>query len=321
MRVHEILAMRRQRALDIRNQRVARFFAAHPAIQALDEERLRRSRALIGQMLVAKPESLKEAREALDQVIRQEDAAKEKAGVDAAFFEPEWTCRDCHDEGFIDGISCHCRNALLLEERMKKSAVAQRIDRENFETFDLSLFRKDRQRGEDRSPFENMKEIKTQLEKDYVPYFSSTGAKSSPNLFFYGPTGTGKTFLLNALVKAILDRGFSVLYQSAPELLDFLVTFSFSYANERTPEEIERKRFIFESDLLVIDDLGTEFGTEKSVAELFELINTRIVASRPTIISSNLKPTELTAFYNTRIASRIAGEYLMMELYGADLRR
>ncbi|MDD7593760.1 MAG: ATP-binding protein [Peptoniphilaceae bacterium] len=315
--IADILAARRRRALAQRDGRVMEFYKRNPQIMELKEERLARSRALLGEMLRMSPEEVAAAQREIQEMSEAEDRAIEATGVGPDFFTPDYTCPDCGDTGFVDGVSCHCRNDLLLEQRYQMSAVQQRIAQENFETFDLSLFRRDRQAGEELSPYENMKEIRDALEQDYVPGFAS----DSPNLYFYGPTGTGKTFLLNAIVKGVLDRGQQVFYQTAPELLDFLSTYSFTYQNERTPADVARRDFAYSCDLLALDDLGAEYTTEKMTAELFELLNSRIVAQRPTIISSNLELTELESRYNARIASRIAGEFAPFYLYGADLRR
>lgn len=315
--IADILAARRRRAYAQRDQRVMALYQKYPHIMQLEEERLKKTRTLLGEMLRLSPEEVTERQAEIQALSEEANRAKEKVGATSAFFDPDFTCPDCQDTGFVDGISCHCRNDLLLEQRYQMSAVRKRIAQENFDTFDLSLFRRDRQPGEELSPYENMKEIRDDLEQEYVPDF----APDSPNLYFYGPTGTGKTFLLNAIVKGVLDRGHQVFYQTAPELLEFLATYSFTYQNARTLEDAARRDFAYNCSLLVLDDLGAEYTTEKTTAELFELLNARIVGQRPTIISSNLELTELENRYNARIASRIAGEYVPFHLYGPDLRR
>lgn len=315
--VHEILAQRRQAALQRRDRRVEELYRRHPGPAKLREERLQKGRALLGQAMRMSERERERAQEAMHKLLAEEKEAWNALGVSSDAFEPHFTCSDCEDTGFVDGVSCHCRNALLAAERYDMSAIRERLSVENFKNFNLTLFRRDRQANEPCSPYENMADLKQRMEKEYVPTFS----RRSPNLYFYGPTGTGKTFLVNCIVKGVLDQGAQVYYQTAPQLLDFLTTYSFSYARERTEKEQARHDFAYTCDLLVVDDLGTEYLTDKMNSELFELINSRIVAQRPTILSSNVQLEELGEIYGERIASRIAGEYIAFPLFGSDIRR
>lgn len=315
--VSDILAKRRQQAVERRDRRVEKLYADHPEMARLHQERLQQGRALLGKMLSMTEQEREDAERDLRRLMQEEKAGWQALNVDEEAFLPDFVCPDCHDEGFVNGVSCHCRNRLLAEQRYDMSAIGKRIEVENFRTFNLHLFRQDRQSGEPCSPFENMADLRRRMQEEYIPTFS----RRSPNLYFYGPTGTGKTFLINCIVKELLDRGTNVLYQTAPQLLEFLTTYSFSYAGERTVSDRAKHDFAFTSDLLVIDDLGTEFLTDKMRAELFELLNARIVSALPTIISSNVQLEELGDLYGERIASRIAGEYVPMPLFGSDLRR
>ena len=315
--VSDILAKRRQEAVQKRDRRVEALYAAHPEMARLHQQRLQKGRALLGKMLSMNEEERKEAEADLRRRREEERAGWEALGVSPNAFLPDYVCSDCHDEGFVNGVSCHCRNRLLAEARYDMSAIGKRVEIENFKTFNLLLFRQDRQPNEPCSPFENMADLHRRMKEEYIPTFS----RRSPNLYFYGPTGTGQTFLINCIVKELLDRGVQVYYRTAPQLLEFLTTYSFSYAGERTESDRAKHDFAFSCDLLVIDDLGTEFLTDKMRAELFELLNARIVAALPTIISSNVQLEELGDLYGERIASRIAGEYVPFALFGSDLRK
>lgn len=315
--VSDILARRRQEAVQKRDRRVEALYAQYPDMARIHRERLQQGRVLLGKILSMNEEQRKEAEADLRRRREEEQAGWKALGIPAEVFLPDYVCSDCHDEGFVNGVSCHCRNRLLAEARYDMSAIGKRVEVENFQTFNLQLFRQDRQSDEPCSPFENMADLRRRMKEEYIPTFS----RRSPNLYFYGPTGTGKTFFLNCIVKELLDRGVQVYYQTAPQLLEFLTTYSFSYAGERTESDRVKHDFAFSCDLLVIDDLGTEFLTDKMRAELFELLNGRIVAALPTIISSNVQLEELGDLYGERIASRIAGEYIPFALFGSDLRR
>ncbi|MDD7543621.1 MAG: ATP-binding protein [Peptoniphilaceae bacterium] len=311
----EILAGRRQRAERLRDQRVQRLEKMYPEIARSRKALMEQGRNLMQVALRGSKKEIADLRAGIDAARRHLDEEMRRAGLSPSDFEPEYQCPDCKDTGFVEGKSCHCRNKLLLEQKYELSSVSRLLEQQNFQTFDLSLFRKDRQPGEEVSPYEHMADLKKIL-FEYVETFSA----KSPNLYFYGPTGTGKTFLVNCIAKEVLDRGFTVYYQMASEIADFLVSYSFMFEADRR-SVTERREFIFSCDLLIIDDFGTEFPNDKTRSELFSLINERILRQKPTVISSNISPEEIREHYDERIESRIAGEYELFELYGSDLRR
>ena len=74
-------------------------------------------------------------------------------------------------------------------------------------------------------------------------------------------------------------------------------------------------------DLLILDDLGTELTTAFVQSALYEIVNTRLIERRPTILSTNLMPDELGRRYSPQVASRIQGEYQLLPFVGEDIRR
>lgn len=312
--VSDILDRRRATAKLSRDQRVASFYEDHPDFLALRDDIKKTSQDLILAML--QKEDTKPIQDKLDQLHKEEEAFLNDHNMTKDFFEPDYTCKICNDEGFVDGKSCSCRKQLLVDQNYDQSKVKEKLKEQNFSTFKLDIFRKSRQQGEEVSPYENMKDLVQALTEEYVPYFST----KSPNLYFYGPTGTGKTFLVNSIAKGLLDRGYTVLYQTAGELLEFLVNYNFMFVEDKE-SNYDRHQFVFDVDLLIIDDLGTEFVRDQTVAALFDLINSRLVGKKPVILSSNIELEELGDYYDQRIASRIQGEYTAFEIYGNDLRR
>ena len=136
------------------------------------------------------------------------------------------------------------------------------------------------------------------------------------NLLFTGSPGLGKTFLSNCIAKELIDSGKIVLYQTAPAMLDNIVDCKFG-KNTVSKEFIDN---IFESDLLIIDDLGTETMNNIKFTELFNVINTRILDNKKTIISTNLSIQNLFSIYDERIVSRIVGYYDICKFFGDDIR-
>ena len=150
------------------------------------------------------------------------------------------------------------------------------------------------------------------MAKDFVNSFG----ESSRNLFLYGDTGVGKTFLSNCIAKELINRSFSVLYLSAFELFDPLAKSKF----DKDEDAAEMNEHIFDCDLLIIDDLGTELPNSFTVSQLFLCINERLVRRKSTIISTNLSLESLVETYSERTFSRITSNYTILKLTGDDIR-
>lgn len=140
------------------------------------------------------------------------------------------------------------------------------------------------------------------------------------NLIFFGGTGLGKTFLTNCIANELLKEGKTVLYQTAPIMFDDI--FDEKYGKVKNPIGLEKN--ILNSDLLIIDDLGTEKISDNKIEELFNIINTRLLNQNhkvtKTIISTNLTAQELANTYTMRIGSRLAGSYRFLRFFGDDIR-
>ena len=136
------------------------------------------------------------------------------------------------------------------------------------------------------------------------------------NLFFYGDTGTGKTFLSNCVAKELLDTGHSVIYFSSSSLFHIFEKNDFG-REEGVSEDYQN---IFGCDLLIIDDLGTELPNSFTTSRLFLCLNERILRQKSTIISTNLGLQQLVDIYSERTFSRISSNYTMIKLFGNDIR-
>ena len=140
--------------------------------------------------------------------------------------------------------------------------------------------------------------------------------KEFHNLFLYGDTGTGKTFLSNCIAKELLDTGHSVIYFTAFQLFDILEKNKF----QKDSKAEASMQHMFDCDLLIVDDLGTELANTFTVSQLFLCLNERILRKKATIISTNLGIDQLSTIYSERIFSRIVSSYTMIKLFGDDIR-
>ncbi|MDO5755044.1 MAG: ATP-binding protein [Tissierellia bacterium] len=232
-------------------------------------------------------------------------------GYEKKDLEKEYHCNLCKDEGHVLGKICSCKRRLELEILYRHSRLEERLKEENFETFDLNLFSDD----DSFSIREHMGIYYDRLKK-YAEEFH----RNSPSILFTGPVGTGKTFFCSSIAKKVMEKGHSVLYKTASELMKDLWDYYYAPFDDKE-NMVKQYRMIQDSELLIIDDLGTENITDTSLSHLFNLLNERMVQNQPTIISTNLRLTDIESYYDGRIYSRIIGNYDIFIFRGEDLRR
>ena len=230
-------------------------------------------------------------------------------GYDPEYLNLHYNCNNCKDTGFIGNIKCNCYKQNLIKLYYKNSELENAIKANNFNNFDLNLFSNHKLGDEKFSPRKNMENNLEYILKDYIPNFS----KLDTNLLFYGNPGSGKTYLSYCISKAILDKGYLVIYKTSDELIKNLRDIRFN--NDSTLEAL-----LLDCDLLIIDDLGAEHLNEFSITELFNVINKRILTKKKMLISTNLTLPGITKQYSERIASRLIGEFKLCKFYSEDIR-
>ncbi|ACD52271.1 DNA replication protein DnaC [Clostridium botulinum] len=230
-------------------------------------------------------------------------------GYDPEYLNLKYTCSKCKDTGFIGANKCHCYKQKLIRLHYKDSELENTIKENNFNNFDLNLFSTHRLGDEKYSPRKNIENILEYILNDYIPNFSSQNV----NLLFFGNPGSGKTYLSYCLSKAILDKGYLVVYKTSDELIKNLSEIRFN--NNHNLESL-----LLNCDLLIIDDLGAEHLNEFSITELFNIINKRILNKKKMLISTNLTLPGITKQYTERIASRLLGDFKLYKFYSEDIR-
>lgn len=226
----------------------------------------------------------------------------------------KYKCNPCKDTGFIDGQKCSCLKQKLIDNAYKQSNLSNLLAQENFETFNFDYYSNKSNSTKDISPKENMQSVyKACL--DFVGNFDN----SEENLLFTGAPGLGKTFLSSCIAKELLDKGKTVFYQTAFKILDVLEDYKFSKNKSSFNGDIFE--LLFNVDLLIIDDLGSEFVNSYTSTELFNVLNSRLLEKKKTIISTNLNMDELYKTYSGRVTSRIFGNYKVLEFFGDDIRQ
>ncbi len=220
-------------------------------------------------------------------------------------------CELCGDTGYQGQALCACLKKCCAEEQTKALSARIDLERQSFDAFDLGLFSSALDQEYGISPRENV-EVLYDLCADYAQSFG----KQTENLFFNGGVGTGKTFLTACIAGAVSKRGFWVVYDTAIHLLSVLEAEKFD-RDDASPEDA---RSYIDCDLLIVDDLGTEFLSPFVQSALYNLVNRRLTGPGRTIISSNLTMTELRKRYTPQIVSRLEGEYRLLFFFGEDLR-
>lgn len=225
---------------------------------------------------------------------------------------PKYYCSDCKDTGYSGSVKCHCFKQKIINWNYNQSNLKSIIEKQNFETFIFDYYSIHKFEDETSSPRRNIEEI-FKASIDFVTNFETV----KDNLFFYGNSGLGKTFLSNCIAKDLLDKGKLVIYQTASSLIELLKAAKFENTNDAVREKLQD---IFESDLLIIDDLGTEYITDFSQMELFNIINRRLITDKKMIISTNFSLDNIFKTYPERITSRIFGSFTAYKFYGEDIR-
>ena len=243
--------------------------------------------------------------------LRKEQIIK-SLGYPANYLDAVFTCPDCKDTGYIDGKRCHCFTQQALDVIYAQSNIKEILADENFDNFTFDYYS-----TIEVNPATGLTSLETariayNISQDFIKDFNDTFS----NLYFYGDTGTGKTFLSNCIARELLNKGYSVIYFTAFQLFDILSKGIFDKDNKA----MAAHQNIFDCDLLIIDDLGTELANSFTTSQFFLCINERILRKKSTIISTNLNMAQIADIYSERVLSRIAGHYNIIKMFGDDIR-
>ena len=222
----------------------------------------------------------------------------------------KYSCKKCSDTGFYKGKPCECVRiaaAKIVYDELNRDVP---LDNFTFDSFSLEYY-SDKSENGALSPREVMSRIKDACER-YAKNFSV----DSDSILFYGATGLGKTHLSLAIANEVIRKGYSVVYSPIGRVLQKIENEHFS----REQYGDMTLNSIIDCDLLIIDDLGTEFFTSFVNSTVYDIINTRQLSHKPTIINTNLSLAELESRYSDRIVSRISNVYKKFYFMGEDIR-
>lgn len=312
--------LKAERDLEFRKNKL---YTENPRLQEIDNELskigISTAKALI---LNNSPELLEELNKNITKLKNEKSTILKNLNLPDDYLLPNYLCKLCNDTGYIqDGnnsVMCNCLKQEIYNAEYNKSNISN-LKNQNFENFSLDKYSDEvdvQKYNSEISPRENASLIKN-ICINFINNFDDPNEK---NLLFTGNTGLGKTFLSSCIAKEMIDRDKTVLYQTAPVMLDTIISEKF---NKNNSSNFSYKNLL-EVDLLIIDDLGTESLNNMKFTELFNIINTRLLNANnkclKTIISTNLSLPILNKTYGERITSRLIGNYNICRFFGDDIR-
>lgn len=308
------LEQRRLHAQEQAQRRRDELFAALPKLQDIERSLahtgLAAARAAISGAQAA--ELIERLRSENLSLQRQRAQLLAQAGFPEDVLTPHYTCPRCEDTGYLGQQQCSCLRELLRNLAYESLGSASDIQNCRFDNFRLDYYPAQPTGKYSIVPRRAMEKVLSVC-REYARGFSLR----SESLLLCGGTGLGKTHLSLAIAHEVIRAGFGVVYTTSPNLLDKLQNQQFS--RTQTADE-DWQALALDCDLLIIDDLGAEFSTSFTVAALYNLINSRMIGGRPTIISTNLDETVLRERYGDRVLSRLLCTYHPLQFYGEDIR-
>ena len=297
----------------IHDKRIEEAYRKAPRLREIDSEIASASVRQAYRLMDGDENALAALRLAIDDYKEERAALLSTLGYPLDYFEPIYTCPDCHDTGYINGQKCHCFKQAIINTVYSQSNIREILSRENFSTLSFDYYS-----DEQKNPATGLSALATaKLAVTNCHEFIDNFENKPKNIFFYGNTGVGKTFLSHCIAKELMDSAYSVIYFTAAGLFDILAENTFGKRQDKDSDVFEH---IYDCDLLIIDDLGTELPNSFTVSQLFICLNERILRQKSTIISTNLALEDIKSIYSERTFSRISSNYTILRITGDDIR-
>lgn len=311
----ERLEQRRQQALRMAEYNREQLYREIPRLKEIDSE-LSAIGASIGKSVVGgEGEDIRSLSEKSLRLQEEQEQILSEHNIHKEIFEPHFSCAMCEDTGYVEEehrtVVCECLQKLMAEVAGEQLSADLPLKDCTFDNFSLDYYSKEPD-ANGKTPFNRMSNI-----YNYCVNYAETFTPHSKSLLLRGGTGLGKTHLSLAIANVVINKGMSVIYATAPDILSKLEREHFSY---RYGEQEDTFQTLLSCDLLILDDLGTEFVSAFTTSCVYNLFNSRILSGKPIIISTNLQIDELIGAYSQRFVSRLIGACDRLDFIGEDIR-
>ncbi|MBQ4156430.1 MAG: ATP-binding protein [Clostridia bacterium] len=297
----------REKALLIAENKKTQLYLNHPEIENYDKQIASVFQNVMKKMIAGEKADFKAAEEKSLSLQKQKAEYIKKNNVDISVTLPNFACEKCSDTGYFNGKICDCVRKMAVSINYDELNKDVKLDDYTFDKFLLDYYPETVEDGV------NPRDIMTKICGFCVKYATEFN-ENSESLLFFGKTGLGKTHLSLSIANEVIKKGYNVVYGPISKIIGSIEREHFS-GNDRTT-----LTNVLDCDLLIFDDLGTEFTTSFVSSAVFDIVNSRILKNKPTIINTNLDFEELKQKYSDRVVSRIAGSYRMLQFFGKDIR-
>ena len=299
----------------IHEERKKEIYEKFPEIQKIDQQIAKNSISFGRKLIFQDNQEIRsQYKNENHRLVLEKRKILKNAGYPADYLEPIYHCSKCKDTGYIGQEKCSCFQQTIINLLYTNSNMDRILSLENFQTFREEYYSDQMTPNGLPSPRTNIHKIRRHC-LEFVARFPN-----GENLLFQGSTGVGKTFLSHCIAKEIMDKGYTCVYITAFQLFDYLAKHTFQRNRKEEHDSIYSMDMILQSDLLIIDDLGTEMTNKFVISQLFQCLNERLIQEKSTIISTNLSVKQFRDAYSERTFSRIIERYSWQKLYGDDIR-
>lgn len=283
------------------DERTRALYRVLPALEEIDRSLAACGPALAFAVLGKDPDALKKIEAENLALQEKRRALLVQHGYRPDEDAPVYSCDACKDSGYVDMKLCDCVRRRIALDAYTSAGLGKGLMEKTFENFSLRFYT-----GEERKHMETILSIC----RKYAEQFD----ENARPLLFTGKTGLGKTHLSAAIAGTVARKGYRVLYETSQKLFDNYEAARFGRDNSGTVDRYET------CDLLLIDDLGAECGSQYTAATFFNLLNTRLINGQPIIINTNLTRPQLEKAYGERVLSRLLGDFRVLQFRGTDVR-